>query len=107
MGAIILVLAIVGFLVLFAYLKFPPAYADAKLVGVFDMMAIGVCAILCLAWALNIHTDWADTANDKWWTPVAIGGALLIEVVFLAFCFLLRNFWIFKPPRRPGSGFGF
>ncbi len=107
MGSIVIVLAIIGFLVLFAYLKFPPLYVDQKLVRVFNNMVMAVCAVLCLAWFLHIRTDWMGTVNDKWWLPVALIGALAIEIVFLGVFFLLRNFWIFKPPRRPGSGFGF
>ena len=105
MGVIIVTLAVIGLLVLFCYLKFPPAYANEKLVGTFDMMVLGVCALLCLAWVFNIHASWAEGANEKFWKPVALAGALAIEIVFLGLCFLLRNFWVFKPPRRPGSGF--
>ena len=36
---------------------------------------------------------------------IAVSGALGIEIVFLAICFVLRNFFVFRPPRRPGSGF--
>ncbi len=107
MGTIVVVLAIIGVLVLFSYLKFPPAYADKKLVKVYDMMVLGVCAVLCLMWFLNIRANWMGGINDKWWEPVAIAGALAIETVFLGVCFLMRNFWVFKPPRRPGGGFGF
>jgi hypothetical protein len=108
MGAIVVVLAIIGALVLFAYLKFPPAYADKKLVKVFDRMVMGVCGMLCLVWFINIRTTWMGTINDNWWQPIAIAGALGIEAVVLGICFLLRNFWIFKPPSRPGGrGFGF
>jgi hypothetical protein len=103
MGVVIVVLAIIGLLVMFAYLKFPPPYANPKLVNVFDMMVLGVCAFLCLIWALNIRTTWMGTINDRWWQPVAIAGALGIEIAFLGICFLLRNFWVFKPPRRPGG----
>lgn len=107
MGAIIVVLAIIGAVVLFAYLKFPPPYATKKLVDTFNFMTLGVCAFLCLAFFLNLRSDWIGTINDKWWLPMGILGVLGIEIVFLGICFLLRNFWIFKPPRRPGSGFGF
>jgi len=104
MGALVIVLAIIGSLVLFAYLKFPPPYADRKLVGVYDRMVIGVCAFLCLVWFFNARVNWMDPLNDKLWLPIALAGALAIEIGFLGVCFLLRNFWVFKPPRRPGSG---
>lgn len=107
MGAVVIVMAIIGFLVLFAYLKFPPPYADKKLVSTYNAMTMAVCGVLCIAWFFNIRTNWMDTVNDKWWLPVALIGALCIETVFLGVFFLIRNFWLFKPPRRPGGGFGF
>lgn len=106
MGIVIVALAIIGFLVLLAYLKIPPLYAPANLVNIYNLMVMAVCAGLCLIWFLKIRATWMGGINDKWWEPVAIAGALVIEIVFLGICFLLRNFWVFKPPRRPG-GFGF
>jgi len=103
MGAVIVVLAIIGLLVLFVYLKFPPAYANQKLVSVYNKMVLAVCAILSLVWFLSIRANWMGTDDEKWWLPVAILGALAIEIGFLGICLLLRNFWVFKPPRRPGS----
>jgi len=104
MGTIVTVLAIVGALIFFTYLKFPPPYANKKLVKVYDMMVLAVCIGLCLAWIFDARVSWG---GSKWWQPVAIAGALAIEAVILGICFLLRNFWVFRPPRRPGGGFGF
>lgn len=101
MGAIVVFLAIIGFLVFFAYLKFPPLYAKPKLVSIYNQMVMAVCAFLCLMWFFSARADWM---GSKLWMPIAVGGAIAIEIVFLGICFLLRNFWIFKPPRRPGSG---
>ena len=109
MGPIIVLLAIIGLLVLFAYLKFPPPYANKKLVSVYDMMVLGVCAFICLMWVLNMRSKLIDTPDEGWWQPVAIAGALGIEIIFLGLFFLARNFWIFRPPSRPGRDgfFGF
>jgi hypothetical protein len=108
MGAVVVLLGIIGFMVLWAYLKFPPPYAKKKLVSVFDMMVLGVCAFICLMWILNVRGEYADT-DTEWWQALAVLGALGIEIVFLGLCFLLRNFWVFRPPRRPGKDgfFGF
>lgn len=108
MGAVIIVLAIIGLAVLFCYLKFPPPFAKPHLLGAFNKMVIAVCAFLCLIWFLYARGTWAGTAADQWWLPIGLAGALAIEICFLGLCFLLRNFWLFKPPRRPGSGmFGY
>lgn len=103
MGTLIAVLSVIALLVLFAYLKFPPRYANEKTVGVFDKMVLAVCGVFCLLWFLNARSTWMGTADDKWWIPLGIAGALGIEIVFLGICFILRNFWVFKPPRRPGG----
>ncbi|MFH1157851.1 MAG: hypothetical protein V1721_03070 [Pseudomonadota bacterium] len=108
MASIIFGLAVIGFLVLFAYLKIPPRYADQRLVSVYNAMVLTVCFVLCLVFFLYIRANWMGSLDDKWWKPVAIMGSLAIEIVFLGICFLLRNFWVFKPPRRPGrDGFSF
>lgn len=108
MTSIVLGLAVIGFLVLFAYLKLPPSYADKKLVSTYNIMVLIVCFVICLLLFLNIRADWMGSIRDKWWKPVAIIGVLSFEIVFLGICFLLRNFWVFKPPRRPGrDGFNF
>jgi hypothetical protein len=103
MGAVIVVLAIIGFLVLFSYLKFPPPYANPKLVSVYNKMVMAVCVLLCGGVFLSIRAAWIGTDEEQWWLPVAVAGALATEISFLGLCFLMRNFWIFKPPRRPGG----
>lgn len=109
MGAVVLLFAVIGFIVLLAYLKFPPPYANKKAVNAFDWVVMAVCAIICLSWILDIRGELVHTTDEKLWEPLAVLGALGIEIVFLGVCFVLRNFWIFKPPRRPGQDgfFGF
>jgi len=108
MGSIVVLLGIIGVAILVAYIKFPPPYAKKKQVGAFDLMVLGVCGFICLMWTLDIRSSLIDGPDDKWWPPLAIAGSLAIEIVMLGACFLLRNFWVFKPPRRPGrDGFRF
>ena len=94
MASIIFGLAIIGALVLFAYLKIPPSYADKKLVNVYNTMVLTICFVFCLVFFLYIRVNWMGSINDKWWKPVAIAGSLSIEIVFLGICFILRNFFI-------------
>jgi hypothetical protein len=109
MGAVVLLLAIIGFLVLLAYLKFPPSYANKKLVSTFDKMVLAVCTLMCVSWIFYMRGGLINTAEESLWEPLGVLGALGIEIVFLSICFVLRNFWVFKPPRRPGRDgfFGF
>lgn len=104
MGQIVILLSMLGAGVLYAYLKFPPAYANKRQVQVFDMMVLGVCGFICLMWVLNIRSQLIGTSDEDWWQGLGFGGALGIEVVFLGVCFLLRNFYVFRPP---SSGRGF
>ena len=104
MGPIIAVLAFFGIFVAWAYFIFPPQHANERQVSVFNWSVMGACAMICLGWILNVGTALSGTTSEKYLLSFAVGGAILIEIVFLGVCFLLRNFWIFKPPRRPGSG---
>src|ERR1700741_5078516 len=106
MGALIVLLIIIAFFIVVGYLSFPPMYANKKLVRTYDMMVIAVCAFLCLAYILRTHTAMADTRDNMWWEPVSAFGAVVIEAIFLGLCLLFRNFWVFKPPSRPGGGSG-
>lgn len=103
MGAVIVLMGIIGFAVLFTYLKFPPPYAKKSLVRTFDMMVLGVCALLCAVWALKSRVEFG---GESFGYVFAALGALGIEIVFLGIFFLVRNFWVFKARRQGGrSGF--
>ena len=104
MGAIIFLLAIFAALVLFAYLAFPPAHGDKRLIGVFNRMVLGVCALLCFVWFLYARAEWMGTIDDRWWLPLGVAGALAIEISFLTVFFILRNFWIFRVSSRHRGG---
>lgn len=105
MGAVVALLAILGLIVGWAFFAFQPQYANKQQLSVFNWTVIGACTMLCLAWLFNVGQALDTEVYDKYRAVFAIGGALGIEIVFLTACFLMRNFWIFKPPRRPGSGF--
>ncbi len=103
MGAVVVMLGIIGLGVLMAYLKFPPAYAKPTLVSTFNKMVMAVCALFCLLAVLNVRGAFVGGENEKLWIPVAIAAALGVEIVVLAVCFVIRNFYVFRPPRRPGG----
>jgi hypothetical protein len=105
MFSVVALLGIFGVAMLFAYVKFPPAFANKKIVNVFNAMTLGVTAILCLLWFLKVHNDVGVTNGDKVWLPLACIETLGVEIVLLGIFFLLRNFFIFKPPRAGGRGF--
>lgn len=105
MGAIAAVFLIFGALALWVFFSFTPRHADPKQVSVFNWAVLGACALICIGWLMNIGTLLTNVNAEKYLAVFAIMGAVAIEVIFLAVCLVLRNFWIFKPPRRPGSGF--
>lgn len=107
MGAVVVVLSLLGGAVLYGYLAFPPPYAKKDLVRVFDWMVLFVCGLLCLFWFLDVRLSWQNSEYARLAIPIGMVGVLVIESVFLGIAFLVRNFWLFKPPSRPGGGFRF
>lgn len=105
MGAVIVVFFLLGGAVLYVYLAFPPFFPKKHLVRAFDWMVMFVCALLCLFWFLDLRLRFESTEYARLAIPIGLVGVLGIETVFLGIAFLLRNFWLFKPPSRPGGGF--
>ena len=103
MSQLIGVLVFIGAAVAWAFFAFQPEYANKKALSVFNWSVLGAGAMICVAWVFNMKVILSDEVLRKWKTPFEIIGALGIEAVWLAVMFLLRNFWIFKPPRRPGG----
>lgn len=103
MGVIITVFLIFAAMAMWAFLSFSPRYANPKQVSVYNWSVIGACAMMCFAWVLNVGSFLAGSSAEKYITFFAVMGAVGVEVVFLGICFVLRNFWIFKASRRPGS----
>lgn len=104
MGPLIGVLFFVGAAVAWAFFAWQPEYANKKQLSAFNWSVIGACAMICLSWVANMSVLLSAEQLEKFRLPFALLGALMIEIVFLAVMFVLRNFWIFKPPRRPGGG---
>lgn len=101
-GTLIAVLAFIGAAVAWAFFAWPPPYANERQVSVFNWSIVGACAMLCVAWVFNMSVLLDREYFERFRWPFAVAGALGIEIVFLGVMFLLRNFWIFKPP-RPGG----
>jgi hypothetical protein len=104
--ATVAVFGVIGFLVFFVFIKFPPDHENKRLISAFNTMVLAVCALLCLVWVFYARATWMGTDADKWWKYLALGGALLIEAGFLGICFLFRNFWVFRGKNYRG-GFRF
>ncbi len=103
MASLVALLFVLGVFVLVLYIRFQPQFANKKQIAVFNWMVLGVCAFLGGVWALSVRSTLIDTVDEHWIGPFSMAGALAIEIVFLSVCFVLRNFWIFRPPRRPGG----
>jgi hypothetical protein len=105
MGSVVGVLIFLGAAVAWAFFAFQPEFANKQQLKAFNWSVVGACAMICLAWVLNMSVLLSAEQLEKFRLPFALMGALGIEIVFLAVMFLLRNFWIFKPPKRPGDWF--
>lgn len=102
MASFVALLFVVGLAVLFLFFRFQPTYADKKQLAVYNWMVLGVCAFLCLVWVLNVRSSLIGTEDEHWIGPFSMAGSFAIISVFMAICFLLRNFWIFRS-RHPGG----
>lgn len=105
MGPLIALLGLAGLFLLWAFFMFPPEHAKPYQLGVFNWSCVAVCAMICGAWVLNVRAMLSSPVNEKYIPLFAYGGGFAIEIVLIGILFLLRNFWIFKPPRRPGGFF--
>ncbi len=98
----ILVAIILGIIVLFSFVTFKPKYADEYKVSVFNKMVITVVMLLCTIVFFQGRQSLPFSPGMK--TVVAIFVSLGLELFLFGMFFFIRNFWIFKPPKRPGSG---
>lgn len=105
MGPLIGLLVFLGAAVAWAFFAFQPEYANKRALSVFNWSVLAAGAMICAAWIFNMKVLLSEDILKKWKTPFEIVGALGIEVIWLTLMFLIRNFWLFKPPRRP-TGWG-
>jgi hypothetical protein len=100
LGPLIALLGLMGLMVLWLFYTFQPKIVNRRQLFIFNNMAVGLCVVLGLLWYWRTHVAMVDTINEKYMQAVGIGGALAIEIVLLLLFMLMRNFWIFKPPKR-------
>jgi hypothetical protein len=104
MAPLIALLILIGLAVLWAFFAFIPQWVNARAVTVFNWSALFACAMICASWVFYMNVLLSPETLEKYRVALATVGALLIEIVFLGIMFLLRNFWIFKAPKRGGWG---
>lgn len=103
MGPLIGLLCFIGAGIAWAFFAFQPEYANKRALSVFNWSVMGAGAMICLAWILNMKMVLGGEQYAKYKTAFQLIGVLGIECVWLTLMLLIRNFWIFKPPRRPGG----
>lgn len=102
MGALIGLLFLIGCAVLWCFFAFVPPWVNERALSIFNWSVIAACVMICASWVMYMDVLVAASgqgSDEKFRWPLAAVGALLIEICFLALMFLLRNFWVFKPPR--------
>lgn len=103
-GPLVALLAIFGVAVLWIFFNFQPQYANKRQLSVFNWTVVAMCVMFCIGFVLYLYSGLGERNRESFFLPFSIGGALAIEICFLTVGFLLRNFWIFKPPSRPRGG---
>lgn len=92
---------LVGIAVAIAFLQMPPKYADKQTLSAFNNVVLGVVLLVCLV--LYIHGRQNFPFSDELRNAMALIISVGVEIVLLLVLFLLRNFWIFRVRRGPGS----
>lgn len=101
MAPLIALLMLTAGMSVFVFFRFSPENAKKEQVSVFNWMIIGVALMLCVVFILYVRTQLLGTVDDRWVKPVSGAGSLTIITLFFGIGFILRNFWIFKPPKDP------
>lgn len=101
-GTFIFLLGIVGLAVLWCFFSFQPRYVNERLLKAFNWTVVGMCVMFCLGLCAYIYSDMSPESRGEYFFLFALGGCLGVEIVFFSVGLLLRNFWIFAPPRRRG-----
>ena len=100
MGPVILVLILFAIASFFVFFKFPPPGAQERQLKAYNGMVVGVCALVCITWYMSVRTDFSGPLDQKNIPLVGIGGSAAFATVYMLVFFAVRNFWMFKGPRR-------
>ncbi len=103
MGALVAVLAFVACTALWVFFNFLPPHARARSVTVFNRAVLAVCMLGAGVVYLRVRVMFTTPMVQEYKEPVSLAAGLGFAALFLLVFFLLRNFWIFRPTRRPGS----
>lgn len=103
MGPLVALLICIGVFVAWAFFSFQPEWANKRALSIFNWSVLAACLMVSAAAAFNVKVIFGPAAYEKWRMPLIAIAGLGVEITFLTVMFLLRNFWIFKPPRRPGG----
>jgi len=92
------VIIIMATLALLAYISFSPQYAEPKALAAFNKATIIVIVALTILFYLNGKTLLPLSSDLK--EIMSVIFAFLFELVLVTILFVVRNFWLFKPPKR-------
>lgn len=79
-----------------------------RALSAYNWCVFGVTLLLCLTFTFLMHANYAIPEDQffisrpeqrKLWMVLAGGGSAAIATLFFFVGWLLRNFWIFRPPR--------
>jgi hypothetical protein len=80
MGALIGLLAMIGAVVLWCFFTFVPKWVNERALLVFNWSAVGACVMICASWVMYMSVLLDQETLEKLRWPLAICGALLIEI---------------------------
>ena len=98
-GFIVVAMLSLTAVMVWAFFKFSPDYADKTSIRVFNYAMLGVIAILCAAFSFKAYVFIAESRYEEFLPILMFLMNMMIIAVGLLFGFLVRNFFIFRSGR--------
>ena len=93
--ALLIFVPIAG-VVIWAFLRFGPSYAERKLLRRFNLAAFSIALLLAIAWCVRTYLVMSPTVDAAWWPAISVLGAIVIFPLVLVAAAVVRNVIVFR-----------
>jgi hypothetical protein len=87
----------------YCFFKFLPDIDNKPALKAFNISIVIVAFLFAGAWAFRLKGNLVGTDFESLYGVIAFGGIMLIYNFVIGVAFVMRNYWIFRPTRRPGD----
>ena len=85
----------------FCFFKFLPDIDNKPALKAFNISVLIMAFLFAGAWAWRLKGNLVGSDFENLYGVIAFGGIMLIYNFMIGIAFVMRNFWIFRPTRRP------